>query len=104
MGLKDLMVEVISVKGKCPVYSVGDRFILRDGYRIEASARKNICVHSLGSVMPWVVALSSGVRPHELGLAHPNASSGYVQCLDPSAPYTPGETVTFCIKEVGENG
>lgn len=86
-----LVVEVVQVQGDCPVYRVGERFSVEAGYRLRASG--SICLHGLASILPYYVALSRGIAPHDLGLAGPDGAA-YVQCLDPYA-VTGGGTVTF---------
>lgn len=89
----DLKVSVFNIKGKCPVYKVGDHFRIIRGFELVAENR--VCMHSLGSIMPYYTALSHGVKPGDLGLLGPNNCS-YVQCLDP-CEYTGGATVAFSI-------
>lgn len=90
-----LIIEVIEIEGKCPVYSVGDRIVLDEGYKVNLKETDNICMHSLGSLMPYYNALVKGVSPLELGLAK-QGKDAYIQCLDPKK-YTGGGTVTFKI-------
>jgi len=42
----------------------------------------------------YAVALREGVDPKKLGLSK-NGKNAYIQCVDPSAPYTDGGTVIF---------
>ncbi len=100
MSWMDLIVEVIAVEGTCPVYKPGDAFRLSEGYRIVCQESCDICLHSLGSIMTWAVALSGGIRPEQCGLAHPGGEVAHVRCLDPGPPYTPGGTVTFAIRRL----
>ena len=65
--MKSLIIEVIEVEGNCPVYKVGDKIILNEGYKIDLSKTNAICMHSLASIMPYYVALSNGVNPKNLG-------------------------------------
>ena len=92
----DLIVKVVEIKGKCPVYKVGDEFYIKEGYKLES--RGFICMHSLASIMPYYNALSKGVSPEELGLGKGNTA--YVHCLDP-CEYTGGGTVVFKITKEG---
>ncbi|MGM0366330.1 MAG: TIGR04076 family protein [Actinomycetota bacterium] len=90
-----LIVEVAEIKGVCPVYKRGDQFIIEDGYRLKSP--RDICMHSLSSILPYYVALSRGINPKHLGLASSeDAEASYVQCLDPCR-YTGGGTVIFKI-------
>ena len=90
-----LIIEVEEIEGKCPVYSEGERIILDDGYKVNLKETDNICMHSLGSILPYYVALSKKISPQELGLAQ-EGEDAFVQCLDPRK-YTGGGTVTFKI-------
>ena len=91
----DLVVRVKEIKGKCPVYSVGDTFVLKSGYRLETKIP--ICMHSLASLLPYYNALQVS-EPSRWGLAgKDDKTKAYVQCLDPMA-YTDGGTVTLEIQ------
>jgi uncharacterized repeat protein (TIGR04076 family) len=89
----ELLIEVVEVKGHCPVYQVSDRFRIHEGYQLVAD--RPVCMHALGSLCPYYVALSRGIAPADLGLAGPDGAA-YVQCLDPQR-VTGGGTVTFRI-------
>lgn len=90
---KSLMIEVVDVKGHCPVYRKGDTFRIEEGYKLKAD--KLLCMHSLQSLAPYYVPLSWGIDPADLGLAGPHGAA-YVQCLDPQQ-ITGGGTATFRI-------
>lgn len=90
-----LIVEVIEIKGNCPVYKTGDRIILDEGYKVNLKETDNICMHSLASLLPYYNVLAKGVSPVTLGLAK-EGKEAYIQCLDPQK-YTDGGTVTFKI-------
>lgn len=91
----DLVVEVAAVEGECPVFAVGDRFRIVDGFRLRSGS--DLCMHAMMALAPYYVALSRDVEPSDLGLAGPDAAA-YVQCLDPQAT-TGGGTVTFRIRQ-----
>ncbi len=92
-----LVVRVKEIRGKCPVFKVGDKIVIESPHIIPQETDA-ICVHALGSILSMIVALSHGVSFKELGLAQKEGDIGYVQCLDPGPPYTPGGTVTFEIR------
>jgi len=92
----DLVVTVVDIRGRCPVYRVGARLTLRQGYILDPAASDPACLHSLASIMPYYVALSRGVKPQDLGLARGEGDAAYVQCLDP-CDLTGGGTVRFEI-------
>lgn len=88
-----LIIEVIEVKGHCPVYRIGDSFRIRDGFILVTE--RPLCMHSFASLMPYYVALSRGILPAELGLAR-EGERAYLQCLDP-CEHTGGRTVVFAV-------
>lgn len=90
-----LVIEVIEIEGKCPVYRMGERIVLDEGYKVNLKETDNICMHSLGSLLPYYNALAKGISPAEFGLAK-EGNDAYIQCLDPKN-YTGGGTVTFKI-------
>jgi uncharacterized repeat protein (TIGR04076 family) len=93
-----LIITVKEIRGKCPVFEVGDRIVI-EGPKIVPEETDALCVHALGSMLSMVIALGRGVSFKELGLAKEEGDVGYVQCLDPGPPYTPGGTVIFEIRK-----
>ncbi|MBW2058378.1 MAG: TIGR04076 family protein [Deltaproteobacteria bacterium] len=96
-----LVIKVIEIKGKCPVYEPGDRIVLREGYILDPGSTGGVCMHSLASLLPYYVALSRGVKSRDLGLSREGSEECYVQCLDP-CEITGGGTVRFEISRVEE--
>ncbi len=96
----DLIVKVKEIRGRCPVYEAGQSIILREGYILDNARQKQVCMHSLASLMPYYVALSKGVEAKELGLSGPDTGKAYLQCLDP-CHITGGGTVILEISSVG---
>jgi len=92
----DLTVEIVEIKGDCPVYQKGDVFQLLEGYKL--SAEKELCMHSLASILPYYNALSRGISAQELGLAKDSENVTYLQCLDP-CEYTDGGTVVMEVRK-----
>lgn len=94
-----LLIRVEAIEGRCPAYEIGDQIVLDGGFRMNLRETTNVCMHSLASILPYHIALSSGVQPEGLGLAHKERRDGkaYVQCLDPCR-ITGGGTVTFSIE------
>lgn len=89
----DIVVRVKEIKGKCPVYRKGDKFILKDGYKLVC--RKPVCMHALASLMPYynVLRIKKG---GEVSLNKDKEDEkAYLQCLDPGRKYTGGGTVIF---------
>jgi len=92
-----LIITVKEIRGKCPVFKVGDRIVI-EGPKIVPEKTDALCVHALGSMLSIVISLGREVGFKELGLAEKEGDVGYVQCLDPGPPYTPGGTVIFEIR------
>lgn len=95
----DLIVTVKEIKGRCPVYRIGDSFRLADGYKLMTD--KPLCMHSLASLLPHYNAFRCS-SPQDWGLggkARPDKA--YVQCLD-AVDYTGGGTAIFEISRNGE--
>ena len=90
-----LIIKVKEIKGNCPVYEIGDRMVLDEGYRLNMKETRTLCMHSLASIMPFYISLFRGVDPRDLGLSR-DPKKAYVQCLDP-CDYTGGGTVIFEI-------
>ncbi|HIP89900.1 MAG TPA: TIGR04076 family protein [Thermococcus paralvinellae] len=95
--MEKLTIKVIKIKGKCPVFKVGDKIVI-EGPRIKLEETDAICTHAFASLMSYIVALRKGVRPSDIGLG--KGDKAYVQCLDPGPPYTDGGTVIFEIMVV----
>jgi len=92
--MEKLIIEAIKIKGKCPVFKVGDKVVIK-GPKINLEETDAICTHAFASFLPYIVALRKGVKPSEIGLG--KGEKAYVQCLDPGPPYTEGGTVIFEI-------
>jgi uncharacterized repeat protein (TIGR04076 family) len=93
-----LEIEVCEIRGKCPVYKVGDQIIIDDP-QIVLENTNALCVHALSSLLHYVLILESGADPVRLGLSKPeDRNHAYIQCVDPGEPYTEGGTVIFKIK------
>ena len=57
----ELIIKVVAVIGRCPAYKVGDRIVIKDGYRVNLKETTAICMHSLVAIMPYYVALNKGL-------------------------------------------
>jgi len=90
-----LIIEIVEIQGNCPVYKLGNKIVLNEGYKVNLKETDNICLHSLASLLPYYNSLSKGVSPVTLGLAR-EGKDAYIQCLDPQK-YTGGGTVTFKV-------
>jgi len=95
-----LEIEVVEIKGKCPVYKRGDKIVI-DGPRIVLEKTDALCIHALSVILHYAVALDEGADPVKLGLTKKSdKENAYVQCVDPWKPYTEGGTVIFRIKNI----
>ena len=92
-----LIINVKEIRGKCPIYKVGDKIVIQPP-EIIPEQTDALCIHALGSMLSTLVPLSRGISFKELGLAHEEGNVGYIQCLDPGPPYTPGGTVIFEVR------
>jgi uncharacterized repeat protein (TIGR04076 family) len=95
-----LEIEVVEVRGRCPVYKVGDRIVVDDP-KIVLEKTDALCTHALSSLLHYVMVLERGADPVELGLSKPeDREHAYIQCVDPGEPYTHGGTVIFKIQRI----
>lgn len=92
-----LIITVKEIRGKCPVFKLGDRIVI-ESPKVAVEKTSNICIHAFGCMLSMIVPLSHGLSFKQLGLATEEGKKGYVQCLDPGKPYTDGGTVLFEIK------
>ena len=96
------MLEIVvhEIRGKCPVYRVGDKMVI-DGAKIVLEKTDAVCVHALSTLLHYVVALEEGTDPVKLGLTKPEEMEyAYIQCVDPGEPYTQGGTVVFRCQRI----
>jgi uncharacterized repeat protein (TIGR04076 family) len=95
-----LEIVVHEIRGKCPVYKVGDKMVI-DGPKILLEETDAVCVHALSTLLHYVVALDEGADSVKLGLAKPEEREySYMQCVDPGEPYTSGGTVVFRCRRI----
>jgi uncharacterized repeat protein (TIGR04076 family) len=95
-----LQIKVCQIKGKCPVYKVGDKMTI-EGAKILLDKTDAICMHALSTLLHYVVALDEGADPVKLGLSK-DKERAYMQCVDPGEPYTEGGTVIFECYRIGD--
>ncbi|MEM0085047.1 MAG: TIGR04076 family protein [Candidatus Methanomethylicia archaeon] len=95
-----LEIEVVEVRGYCPVHRVDDRMVI-DEPRILLDRTDALCIHALSVLLHYAVALDEGADPVKLGLTKPeDKENAYLQCVDPWKPYTDGGTVIFRVRKV----
>ncbi len=95
-----LEITVEAIKGRCPVYSKGDRMVF-DGPEIILEDTDALCTHALSTILHYTTVLDEHWIPLELGLTREgDEKHAYMQCADPGQPYTEGGTVIFCCRKV----
>ena len=98
-----LEIEVVDVRGHCPVYNIGDKIVVNDP-EIVLEKTDALCTHALSSLLHYVMVLEQGADPVELGLSKTeDREHAYIQCVDPGEPYTSGGTVIFRIKKLNKD-
>ena len=65
--MEKLIIKAIEIKGKCPVFKVGDQIVI-EGPQVKLEETDAICTHAFASLIPYIVALRKGVKPSEIGL------------------------------------
>jgi len=60
-----LVISVKKIKGRCPVYRVGDKMVI-DGPGFDLKNTDKICIHALPSILHYAVALREGADPRKL--------------------------------------
>ncbi len=93
-----LIIEVVKIHGKCPVYKLGDKMVIKMPELVLNETDK-VCIHALVAIQTIVQALARGYSAKKLGIGTSD-NEGYVQCPDPGPPYTSGGTVVFKIKRM----
>ncbi len=92
LGKTRVHVRVHEVKGRCPVYNVGDTIVFvkdeEDGsfvIDLEKTGLPRICASTMGSLLTELVKVREGLCNHV-----------FVHCIDPGPPYS-GSGVIFKI-------
>lgn len=62
-----LKIKVCEIRGKYPVHKVGDKIVIDDA-EILLDRTDAFCVHTLSTLLDYVVALDEGADPIKLGL------------------------------------
>jgi len=100
-----LEIKVCEIRGKCPVYKLGDSIVIDDP-KILLEKTDALCTHALSTLLHYVTILEHDWCPVKLGLTTPrDPDHAYMQCVDPGKPYTEGGTVIFdCHRIEGDCG
>ena len=85
-----VIIRVKEIRGNCVVFKGGEKIVI-EGPEINLKETDKICIHALGPLLHYVVAIREGVDPIKLGLAK-EGNRAYVQCVDLGEPYTSGGT------------
>lgn len=91
-----MTVSVKEVRGKCPLYQVGDKMVV-DNFYINTQESNDVCVHAFSAMLSLLSAFAHGSSAVLLGIGRTD-DIGYLQCPDPGAPYTDGGTVLFELR------
>ena len=91
-----LTIRVKEVRGKCPLYQVGDE-ILIDRFFIDADRSRDVCMHAFSAMSTLLSAFIHGSSAVDLGIGS-EEGVGYLQCPDPGPPCTEGGTVLFELR------
>ena len=95
-----LEIKVCEIRGKCPVYKVGDKMVVADP-KILLGRTDAVCTHALSTLLHYVTILEHDWCPVELGLTtSQDPEHAYMQCVDPGEPYTEGGTVIFECRKI----
>jgi len=95
-----LEIKVREIRGKCPVYKVGDKIVIDDP-RILLNRTDALCTHALSTLLHYVTILEHDWCPVKLGLTRTeDPEHAYMQCVDPGQPYTEGGTVIFEVRRI----
>jgi uncharacterized repeat protein (TIGR04076 family) len=98
-----LEILVHEIKGKCPVYKIGDRIVIKDP-EIVLKQTNALCTHALSTLLHYVLILEHNWCPVKLGLTtSEEPEHAYMQCVDPGEPYTEGGTVIFKCRRINSN-
>lgn len=84
--MERLIIKVIEIRGKCPVFKVGDKIVI-EGPEVKLNETDALCIHAFSSLLPYIIAFRKGVKPKEIGLGTENKA--YIQCPDPGPPLYP---------------
>ncbi len=98
------MLEIIvqEIRGTCPVYSKGDRIVVK-GPNIVLAESDALCTHALSTLLHYTTVLERAWCPIDLGLTTPDdPAHAYMQCVDPGPPFTEGGTVIFRCRQIKE--
>ena len=96
------MLEIVvhEIRGKCPVYKIGDKMVIDDP-EIVLEKTDALCMHALSTLLHYALILEHNGCPVELGLTTPDdPDHAYMQCVDPGKPYTEGGTVIFKCRRI----
>lgn len=91
--MKELLIQVKEIRGKCAVHKPGDRIVIK-GPEIDMKKSDRLCIHALPSLLYYSLALREGANPIRLGLSTID-NKAYLSCPDPGPPYTEGGNVVF---------
>jgi len=81
-----LEIEVIEIRGYCPVHKIGDEITI-EGPKIILEKTDTLCIHALSVILHYAVALDEDAGLVKLGLTKlEDREHAYLQCVDPWKP------------------
>ncbi len=93
-----VVIEVVDVKGYCPLYKEGDR-VTAENFYFKTRESSNICLHAFVSMSTLLSSFLHGVSAKDLGLSE-KEDEGFLECPDPGPPYTKGGRVVFKLRRI----
>lgn len=76
-----VVLSVKEIRGRCPVFAMGDRIIFEFSEMV-LNETDGVCLHAMPSSVHFAYALAKGVSIKETGLGK-GEGKAYVQCPDP---------------------
>lgn len=95
-----LVIEVHEIRGRCPVYKVGNKIVIDDP-KILLDQTDALYTHALSTLLHYALLLKHDWCPVKLGLTTAeDPDHAYMQCVDPGEPYTEGGTGIFKCRKI----
>ena len=96
MKIYRVTATVKEIRGKCPLYALGDKIVF-EAFYVKSTQSRDICIHAFSAMSTLLSAFLHGASAIDLGIGS-KPDVGYIQCPDPGPPHTMGGTVVFKLK------
>lgn len=93
-----VIATVKEIRGKCPLYNIGDEIVFESFY-VKSRRSRDVCMHAFSGMSTIVSALLHVISAKDLEIGS-KPDVGYIQCPDRGPPYTKGGTVMFELKRL----